>query len=259
MVAVCPTCHDAVHHGPLVIDDETVHRWKRLVRAKPPRDHVYVEPGESAKLLLGTIAITGQSGVRAFELGPSTRLSFRLADLDVMLLNLAIATTAGDEVLRVVDSHVRHQADDPVVYERIPGHVRVTAPVSDDFMPGWALRQLRAHEPDFASNGMLTLLDVEVLEPGLVRVQGIWNARKRVVAITTSVLAFLDPNRPQPVSLAGAGADSVLFYTGPITTSLFGVGSAAGTLPVPDADAPAIGRNDPCWCGSGRKYKKCHG
>jgi len=20
----------------------------------------------------------------------------------------------------------------------------------------------------------------------------------------------------------------------------------------------APGRNDPCWCGSGRKYKKCH-
>ena len=19
-----------------------------------------------------------------------------------------------------------------------------------------------------------------------------------------------------------------------------------------------IGRNDPCWCGSGKKYKKCH-
>ncbi|MDQ4019962.1 MAG: SEC-C metal-binding domain-containing protein [Actinomycetota bacterium] len=19
------------------------------------------------------------------------------------------------------------------------------------------------------------------------------------------------------------------------------------------------GRNDPCWCGSGKKYKKCHG
>jgi preprotein translocase subunit SecA len=22
---------------------------------------------------------------------------------------------------------------------------------------------------------------------------------------------------------------------------------------------PKIGRNDPCWCGSGKKYKKCHG
>ena len=20
-----------------------------------------------------------------------------------------------------------------------------------------------------------------------------------------------------------------------------------------------VGRNDPCWCGSGKKYKKCHG
>ena len=24
----------------------------------------------------------------------------------------------------------------------------------------------------------------------------------------------------------------------------------------PDKD---VGRNDPCWCGSGKKYKKCHG
>jgi preprotein translocase subunit SecA len=20
-----------------------------------------------------------------------------------------------------------------------------------------------------------------------------------------------------------------------------------------------LGRNDPCWCGSGKKFKKCHG
>jgi preprotein translocase subunit SecA len=20
-----------------------------------------------------------------------------------------------------------------------------------------------------------------------------------------------------------------------------------------------IGRNDPCWCGSGKKFKRCHG
>ncbi len=24
-------------------------------------------------------------------------------------------------------------------------------------------------------------------------------------------------------------------------------------------DEPKVGRNDPCWCGSGKKYKKCHG
>ncbi|MET0385307.1 MAG: SEC-C metal-binding domain-containing protein, partial [Polyangiales bacterium] len=21
---------------------------------------------------------------------------------------------------------------------------------------------------------------------------------------------------------------------------------------------PKVGRNDPCWCGSGKKYKHCH-
>jgi preprotein translocase subunit SecA len=24
-------------------------------------------------------------------------------------------------------------------------------------------------------------------------------------------------------------------------------------------DNEKIGRNDPCWCGSGKKFKKCHG
>src|SRR5688572_32513231 len=24
-------------------------------------------------------------------------------------------------------------------------------------------------------------------------------------------------------------------------------------------EEPKIGRNDPCWCGSGKKFKKCHG
>ncbi len=24
-------------------------------------------------------------------------------------------------------------------------------------------------------------------------------------------------------------------------------------------DGPKIGRNDPCHCGSGKKYKNCHG
>ncbi|MCL5224154.1 MAG: SEC-C metal-binding domain-containing protein [Patescibacteria group bacterium] len=28
---------------------------------------------------------------------------------------------------------------------------------------------------------------------------------------------------------------------------------------VANPDVKNIGRNDPCWCGSGKKYKKCHG
>jgi preprotein translocase subunit SecA len=29
--------------------------------------------------------------------------------------------------------------------------------------------------------------------------------------------------------------------------------------PEPARAGPKVGRNDPCWCGSGKKYKRCHG
>jgi preprotein translocase subunit SecA len=34
---------------------------------------------------------------------------------------------------------------------------------------------------------------------------------------------------------------------------------AASAKPAPVRGAPRVGRNDPCPCGSGKKYKKCHG
>jgi preprotein translocase subunit SecA len=35
--------------------------------------------------------------------------------------------------------------------------------------------------------------------------------------------------------------------------------SASGPKPGFTPSGARIGRNDPCWCGSGAKYKKCHG
>jgi preprotein translocase subunit SecA len=35
-------------------------------------------------------------------------------------------------------------------------------------------------------------------------------------------------------------------------------GEGAVTAPV-KRERPKVGRNDPCPCGSGKKYKKCHG
>jgi len=49
---------------------------------------------------------------------------------------------------------------------------------------------------------------------------------------------------------AGRGASPQQRRAAPV-----GAGSAA----VPAGAAVKIGRNDPCWCGSGKKYKRCHG
>jgi preprotein translocase subunit SecA len=36
-------------------------------------------------------------------------------------------------------------------------------------------------------------------------------------------------------------------------------GNGSGPAGQPRKSGPKIGRNDPCWCGSGKKYKRCHG
>jgi preprotein translocase subunit SecA len=38
-----------------------------------------------------------------------------------------------------------------------------------------------------------------------------------------------------------------------------GVPSASGVQTVQASRHEKLGRNDPCWCGSGKKFKKCHG
>jgi preprotein translocase subunit SecA len=40
---------------------------------------------------------------------------------------------------------------------------------------------------------------------------------------------------------------------------VFAGGGSVATATRTVADRDKIGRNDPCWCGSGKKFKKCHG
>ena len=44
-----------------------------------------------------------------------------------------------------------------------------------------------------------------------------------------------------------------------MSTGFGGGGGAVATQQRVTADRDKIGRNDPCWCGSGKKFKKCHG
>jgi preprotein translocase subunit SecA len=99
----------------------------------------------------------------------------------------------------------------------------------------------------------------------------------------------LDPNQPQAVFGGNGGAPAALDYSGGTLegqpSALREVAAGGGTevvgvtadaapgngggdgAPTPaavetvvkDEREKDIGRNDPCWCGSGKKYKRCHG
>jgi preprotein translocase subunit SecA len=79
-------------------------------------------------------------------------------------------------------------------------------------------------------------------------------------------LSYNDPTSARAPAFVGAGAAATAGASGA------GFPGSASAAPRParvggdDApiktvrrEEPKIGRNDPCWCGSGKKYKKCHG
>ena len=88
---------------------------------------------------------------------------------------------------------------------------------------------------------------------------------------------LVPPRRPSPVRQAPA-RQSLIFNNPSETAPTFG-GGERGSTPAPAGAArpparvggddavvktvrreePKVGRNDPCPCGSGKKYKKCHG
>ena len=68
-----------------------------------------------------------------------------------------------------------------------------------------------------------------------------------VQAVRADDLARLEQRRrPQPAQMTMSGGGEA-------------VPRQAQAKAAARRDAPKVGRNDPCPCGSGKKYKKCHG
>jgi hypothetical protein len=222
MIAVCPKCHDDIHHGRLPIDDDTLFRWKNATRKRTNRDLFYVEPGATTKLLLGSFSVEGDTGLKVFDLSPQNQLSFRILEQDIFLVNLIITTTSGKEIIRIAENHIKFCLDPSVYYDNITGHKRITVPLSSDFLPMWAASQILGVEENYSDNGRIVYLDIEVVEPGLVRIQGIWPERRHCIIITKNALHFISPSHLRPVTIVGAGPETILHWNGPIDKAMFG-------------------------------------
>jgi preprotein translocase subunit SecA len=64
------------------------------------------------------------------------------------------------------------------------------------------------------------------------------------------------PEAPKPPSQGGAGQGGA---APPTPAAAAGGAAAGGPAGAGQAPVEKVGRNDPCPCGSGKKYKKCHG
>ena len=240
MIAICPSCHDAAHHGRLRISDELLYAWKGVVREGTADSvHIYVEPASTLKLLTGSLCIaTTNDQVAVFELSNSNQLRLRILDQDLLMVSARLQDQQGQEILRVVDNHVRVARSKSICFDYRAGRARVTVPATEEFAPRWLIDQVRFQDPSFAADGRVVALDIEVVKPGLVRVQGCWPDGDVGVVISDRALSFCTRGLREPVSMVGAGEGTVLMYAGPITSALFGFGQRA---PNPSFQQTAFG------------------
>jgi hypothetical protein len=80
MIALCASCHDSVDRGVLQISDDDLYAWKGIPRNATTTAHVYVDPGPAPKVLLGSIAVQGDSGLVVFDFAERHRLAFVVKD-----------------------------------------------------------------------------------------------------------------------------------------------------------------------------------
>lgn len=135
--------------------------------------------------------------------------------------------------------------------------------------------ELRAHGDGFVSHNLFLFAALVLAWPGLatrVRLWGlglggaaifaldvlivmsiVWKADRLYLASThpelsTGVLAHA-------AHVVGAPHPTGGFFMLPVF--LFGLTLVAAPGLAPSASAPGVGRNQPCPCGSGRKFKRC--
>jgi preprotein translocase subunit SecA len=66
-----------------------------------------------------------------------------------------------------------------------------------------------------------------------------------------------------PPALAAVARRGIQYQHGDEVAAVAGASADGSAAPAakaaPATNGPKVGRNDPCWCGSGKKFKRCHG
>ncbi len=225
MIAVCPTCHDSCHSEG-GIDDETLYNWKRIVRGPASSEAVapwFVEPSRAIRVLTGSMAVMTTEGQAAiFTLSNQNKFEFRVAgDDDLFVASAVIKDLSGRPLVRATENYFRITKHKTVQIDRRPGLIRVVVLKASTFLPEWIFRVMWRAVPDFVGVDRVVAFELEVIRPGVVRLQGAFVADDAALVITKDKVYVLRPERNGPVALVGQGDETIIQVSGPVTRTAF--------------------------------------
>lgn len=239
MIAICPTCHDAAHYGPLKISDDTLYSWKGIERPAQPFSitHISIEPSYDLKLLAGPIAfqVIGDQ-LTVFKLSNRNHLSFRVLAGDILQVSAQIEDEKGKLVLQIDQNIVRVFNDTKINFLSRPGQVQIYMPAFPPYVPTWLLDLVQNDTPLFGRDGRVLALDMEVLKPGLIRIEGCWADADKGIIITPELISFYRQGNEKPMSFGAYGAigdEPPIILATSSNLVMFGSDTATSLIPFP--------------------------
>jgi hypothetical protein len=222
MIALCPTCHASVERGSLTIDDDDLYRWKGIKRSPSTyTGMLYVEPGPMPRVVLGDIQFTGPQGAAILEF-ENTKLTLTVREQELVILDLEIIDSRGKPLVGVTNNYVRQRKPLAIVTQRT-GRFRVQAPNVTDIFPGWAIECLSGVPHAGIDLAGFPALDMHVLEPGAVRIKGVFLGNNGGIVIDDYRIWLLSRAKKIAIAMVVQGKGRATFHVlGPIDQSVFG-------------------------------------
>lgn len=224
MIAICPSCHDQVTRGLLKIDDDTLYRWKSITRDIVYSSHIFVEPGKIARILLGSLAFESEEDIFAFDTPRGRLLNMHFIN-GKLILDVSINNLENKLVFEIEKNYITYVLQENIeIRERTGKFQVILTGNSKNLIPQWIKNQHMKQDSSFFSSNEYKLFDIEVLEPGLIQIQGIWILSPNLaLIITDKAISFLRLGMREPISLIGEGKKTILKWTGVPNSSFFNI------------------------------------
>jgi len=201
-----------------------------------------------------------------FGLAPSELETLDLQDLDVEGIRKVLwqqACAKYEEKEKNLESSLLRQLERDVMLQIVDAQWKDHLYALDHLKDGIGLRGYGQRDPlveykreSFALfQAMKVRIDEEIIKY-LWRIRPVMKTvesglAKETPEASTAGLTFNNPGQP-----ASSFPNTTAPITNPNSPRTGGDDAKVRTI---RRDAPKVGRNDPCPCGSGKKYKKCHG
>ena len=170
-----------------------------------------------------------------------------LSDDDILVRIIQEADTAYQAKVALVGAETFHQFERNVMLQSLDSHWREHLAALDHLRQGIHLRGYAQKNPK-----------QEYKREAFELFEGLLDQVRREV---TRVVFTVQIRSPEDVEETAPHSDvhNVQYQHAGYDEALEGAGPAADQSGPAPAAASKVGRNDPCPCGSGKKYKHCHG